>query len=298
MLVRRHPLLTKFLQRYARFFGYDIYQYLLFFARVGYWPKFNDPKSFNEKICWLKFNYKNPKMSLYSDKLFIRRHVEKLCHNIRIPKIYFVSSDPESITFSDIPDRCVIKSNHASGQVMFYERGVTSEIELVNICQQWLSSRYGNLWGEWAYRDIKPMIYGEEFLCSADGKVPNDYKVIVLNGMAEFVQVDYDRFGSHTRDCYDTNWNRLDVVYGYSAGRGISKPRRLQEMLDAAEKIAGDLPFIRVDFYVIGGDIYFGEVCFYPVSGMGPFIPEHYDWKFGAALELPCDFTLQSNERR
>ena len=42
-----------------------------------------------------------------------------------------------------------------------------------------------------------------------------------------------------------------------------------------------------MDFYEIEGKVIFGELTFFPGSGMEKFEPEEWDYKFGELLKLP-----------
>lgn len=266
-----------------------VYQKLLFYGRVGYWPNFDNPRSFNEKICWIKFYYRDPRLPLFTDKLAVREYVRKVAPEVNIPEVYFVVDRPEDIPFDKLPERCVIKPNNASKRIIFYEKGNSNTAEVRRIVRKWLNSPYGWDRLEWAYENIKPLVLGEELLLDETENIPDDYKVFVLGGKALLISVISGRFVNQKRSYYDRYWNRIDITRGrYPKGPEIPKPDCLEKMLSVAERLADDLALARVDFYIIKGKLYFGEMTFYPESGMGAFHPREFDFKFGAELLLPC----------
>lgn len=63
-------------------------------------------------------------------------------------------------------------------------------------------------------------------------------------------------------------------------------PENLNEMISIAEQLSDGFKFLRVDLYNVKGKIYFGELTFYPASGMGAFVPEVWDEKLGSLLNV------------
>ncbi|HWT42887.1 MAG TPA: ATP-grasp fold amidoligase family protein [Sphingopyxis sp.] len=59
---------------------------------------------------------------------------------------------------------------------------------------------------------------------------------------------------------HDHDWRQL-----VAASESTPPPPSLAAMLEAAEALAGDMAFVRIDFYDIAGKPYFGEFCFIPV---------------------------------
>ncbi len=115
-----------------------------------------------------------------------------------------------------------------------------------------------------------------------------DYKVFCFNGEPKFIQLDYDRFSNHRRTIYDIDWNILPVTYRYKSdeNRYFKRPEELSKILNYSRELSKTIPFVRVDFYIIKNQVYFGEMTLYPLSGFGKFNPEIYDLKFGEFLNL------------
>ena len=116
----------------------------------------------------------------------------------------------------------------------------------------------------------------------------NDYKFWVFDGNVKFIQVDLDRFSHHKRQFYDVNWRRLDVQLKYPTGDScLPPPRNLDAMRAAAEQLADDLPFVRVDLYDCATGPRFGEMTFWPEAGLCSFRPRRLDRELGALWSYP-----------
>jgi hypothetical protein len=139
---------------------------------------------------------------------------------------------------------------------------------------------------EWQYKNIKPRIVVEKLLMDEVGGIPYDYKMHCFNGKLVFTQVDLDRQINHTRNLYDTDWHYIPCKWIYENGKSIQKPLMYNKMRELAEIIAADFIYVRVDFYVLGKSIYFGELTFHSESGLGHFEPEHFDRDFGKLLDI------------
>ena len=108
-----------------------------------------------------------------------------------------------------------------------------------------------------------------------------DYKFFCFDGKPYCVQVDSGRYDGHRQNFYDMQWNSLGVHCSYPEGEGVEKPLGFDEMKRLACQLSKDFPFVRVDFYNVGGKIYFGELTFYPSSGYGKFEPDKFDIELG-----------------
>ncbi|MGO9947118.1 MAG: ATP-grasp fold amidoligase family protein [Steroidobacteraceae bacterium] len=147
---------------------------------------------------------------------------------------------------------------------------------------EWQSRRYGAEWGEWLSGAIRPALLVEPFigeLC----ELPVDYKLWTFGGKVRMVQAATDRYSELKCTMFDTNWDRLPVkIAAYpSDPRPIPKPLSLNQMIEAAEILAEDLPFVRIDFYEVGNVPKFGEMTFYPGAGIDGFDPLEWDFKLG-----------------
>lgn len=261
------------------------------FKRIlGYSLNLKDPKTFNEKINWLKINERTPLHTICSDKYAVREHVQNRIGSEYLVPLVLDTKSPSDLIPENLPDfPFVIKTNNDSGGVtIVWEKASIDWIQLRKDFTRRLKSNYfifGN--GEWQYKNIKPRIIVERLLQDEEGKIPSDYKLHCFNGKLQFTQVDIDRHESHKRNLYDINWNLIPCLWAHKNGKTIKKPDNYEKMKIIAEKLAKDFTYVRVDLYVIRNLIYFGEITFHSGSGNEKFIPEIWDYKFGEMLHLP-----------
>jgi hypothetical protein len=170
----------------------------------------------------------------------------------------------------------VVKANHGCKQFVV----VRCEADWVlakRLAPHWLKGRYGGWLDEWHYRHAERFLFVEPFI-GPDVGLPLDYKVFVFAGVAEFIQVHLDRANRHRWIQFDRNWNQLSAS---EANDHVPAPSRFEEMLMAAELMARDRDHLRVDFYQVGGRLWFGECCLFPGSGLDKFQPASLDAAFG-----------------
>lgn len=265
----------------------------IFWTRHGYWPHFSTSRTFNEKV-WARMLFdRNPRWTLFSDKLQARAHVARTAGSEYLVPLLWTGDKPEAIPFDDLPSKFVIKTNHGCGcNIIVTDKTHLNRQKVRRHLGRWLRVNYCQdqyLGTEWGYKHIKPTIMIETFLNSTR-TVPEDYKFFCYSGRAEFCKVDFDRFGNHSELFLDRCCNRLPIQ-----GRGIlrhqgkySPPNTFEAMLDVAESIAQDIDFLRVDLYSVGGRIYFGELTCYHGGGMIRLCPRLYDVLLGEKWNINC----------
>lgn len=273
----------------------DAFAALYGLGRVGYLTRIERPRTFVEKLLWLKRHYRHPLMPQLVDKVDVREYVKAVAPELRFAELYAVSTSASDFPFAQLPDRAVLKPTHASGHVAFWRPG-TDRGKLVERLDGWLKIRYHESLGEWFYEPLTPRILAEEDLSDEGGTPPTDYKVLVLNGRAEQVQVFLGRDVRLTRAMFDRDWRLVPAWRGARHGsRPLivpddelpPRPPQLEAMIAAAERLAAPFPFVRVDFYIVREELYFGEMTFMPSGGYVPLEPRIHDQRLGDLLELP-----------
>lgn len=259
-----------------------------YFWNHFHFPNLEEPTGFNEKIIWLKLHYRDPLLKVCADKFQVRDYVAQTLDESFLIPLVAVWESPDDIDEATLPDRCILKATHGSGWNVVYKRHDKTEFGAVREqLRQWLAMDFYEVGREWCYKEISPRILCESFLSGPDGDSPWDYKLFCYHGEPKFVQVDYNRFGKHTRALYDTHWKRLNCSLEYPAHRiDTDRPAALGLMLEASRKLSQPFPFCRVDFYEVSGRVYFGELTFYPGKGVERFRPRDYDYVFGAPLDI------------
>lgn len=251
-------------------------------------PNLRNPKTFNEKLQWLKLYWHNPILSKCADKYSVRAFVHQKGLSSILNDVYKVYEAEDDINLMELPTKFVMKATHGSGwNIICENKNVLNwDKEKVKI-RNWLNTNYFYYGREWAYKHIKPRIICEKFLEDENGQPPKDYKIFCFNGVPRFIQVDLDRFSQHKRNMYDLSWNLLDFELLYTKSPEFTeKPQNLEKMIEIAKKLSEDFPFVRVDLYNINGKILFGELTFYPGNGQEPFYPIEYDEIIGDYLIL------------
>lgn len=265
----------------------------LFRLKLGYKLNLNNPKTYNEKLQWIKLCDKNPLMPKCCDKYAVREYVEsKGCGEI-LNKLIWEGFNPEDIPFDKLPKRCVIKVTHGSTfNIICEDTSKLDREEVITKCKKWLKAKFLPCYGEWFYGIEKPRVIVEEYLEGDGGKPLFDYKIFCFNGIPKMVYVDTWKDGKHTINAYDMDLNLLKgVELGYPNDETtvVEKPGAWDEMVRYAERLSEDFNHVRVDFYYTHGKIYFGELTFTKSAGFGKIKPLDFDYKMGDMLSLPCD---------
>jgi hypothetical protein len=252
---------------------------LLHLARNRHLPNFDAPRTFNELVQARKLKDRNPLLPRLADKVLVKHYVaDRLGPDWVIPTLWHGRKLPGQPPW---PRPFVVKSNHGSQQCLFVRSESDPWPPVKRKAEKWLNSRYAWILGEWLYGQIEPQILVEPFIGSA-GSLPVDYKFFVFGGRAAFVQVDTDREHAHKRTLFNLDWERLPVRFQYPIDtREIAPPATLVRMIEAAETLGHDFDFVRVDFYEVGERPLFGEMTFYPGSGLDRFAPASADLMFG-----------------
>lgn len=276
------------------FNGIDDERYLKLLYRVMFGKTINlsSPKSFNEKLQWLKLWDRKLEYITMVDKYKVREYVtEKIGVQYLIP-LLGVWESPNEIDFAALPDKFVLKCNHNSGTGMYIctdkekmdIRKVTRELK------RGLKENYYLLHREWPYKDVPRKIIAEQYMKSDAGGL-TDYKIHCFNGEPKLILVCKDRFieTGLTEDFFSEEWEHLDIRRPShpNAVNPIPKPEELSQMLMLAKTLSEGIPFVRVDFYIIDHKIYFSELTFFPAAGFEKFIPDKWDRILGDWLELP-----------
>ena len=264
-------------------------RYFFTFHRFINWKQ---PKTYNEKLQWMKLYDRNPKYTDLVDKYEVRKYVADTIGEEHLIPCYGVWDSFSEICFDEIPYPFVLKCTHDSGSVVICKNKDTRDIQqMKKHFEECLNSDdcfYGGR--EWAYKDVKPRIIAEKFMVDESGVGLKDYKFFCFDGKVRsmFIATDRGVEGKEVKfDFFDENFNHLPFKHGHeNAAQQPKKPEGFEEMIELAEKLSKNLRAVRVDLYNINGTIYFGEMTFYHHCGFVPFDPEEWDYKFGEWLNI------------
>jgi hypothetical protein len=257
-----------------------------------------NPKTFNEKLQWLKLYDKNPLYTQLADKYEVREYVkEKLGEQYLVPLIGIYNS-VEQIPFDDLPDQYVLKCTHDSGTAII--KNATNEISVGEIkkkLKKALKRKYYYEHREWCYKNIKPRIMAEKYMSDGEfydsGKLIKgltDYKFFCFNGEPKFIYVSKGLEDHKTAyiSFYDLDYNLLP--FKRSDYKDFTtkppQPKNFEDMKRISKALSAGCPFLRVDLYEIDGKVYFSELTFSPCAGYLPFDPPEYNLIIGDMLDL------------
>lgn len=235
---------------------------LCYLWRHGRLPRLDQPVRFTEWVQWRKLNDRDARKPPLVDKVRVKHHVAALLGDEWItPTLYYGAALPAQ---PEWPRPFVVKARHGCRQHVFVRDDEVDWEDVQRRARGWTRGPYGVWLDEWIYRHVPLGVIVEPFI-GTDGVLPVDYKVHVFGGRTACVQVDQSREHGHQRAFFDTEWNCLWASSGYRLG---APPQSLSEMLSAAEWLGADFDFVRCDLYEIGGRPRFGELSFYPASGL------------------------------
>ncbi|TVX79109.1 glycosyl transferase [Peribacillus simplex] len=261
----------------------------------------NNPKTFNEKLQWLKLFDNNPFYTKLVDKYEVRKYVaEKIGKEYLVPLVGVYES-PQDIPFSELPEQYVLKCTHDSGTVIIKNStSILTEREIKQELRNAMKRNYYYEHRERPYKNITPRIICEKYMVDETGSELKDYKVFCFNGKPKLIQVDYGRFTKHHRNLYDIEWNYLpfSIQYPTDSSIHINKPNKLPDMLRLATVLAKDFPHVRVDFYSIYDRLYFGEMTFYHGAGLEKITPDEYNLYLGEFISLPYEDNNRSKVKK
>lgn len=261
---------------------------LMFKLKQGYCLNLQNPKTFNEKLQWIKLYDKNEWMPKCCDKYAVREYIQKMGGVDLLNILYWHGTNPNEIPYDTLPDKFVIKVTHGSTfNIIVTDKSKLDKEDTKNKLNRWLKIKFIPCYGEWFYGKVPPQIIIEQYLEDGHSNDLYDYKVFCFNGKAKLVDVHCGRFGTHKRNIYDLDWNLQKVNFKYENFEGIDKPAVLDELIRRAEILSSAFYHARVDFFIVNNKIYFGEITFTNGAGFDHITPYEFDLKMGSWLNLP-----------
>jgi hypothetical protein len=266
----------------------------LYLSYAGRKPNLTNPSTFSEKLQWLKLNYQNPLQTIGADKFLVRDYLINKGYESILSKVILVAERVEDLNINTLPEKFVIKATHGSGwNLICTDKKKVNWFWWRKIMNIWLHNNIFWPGREWPYKNMKPRLIVEEFMTDKSGLLM-DYKFFCFNGKAKFVQANKGRdTPNHAQNFYDLEWKILPFGKDLKPRPDINidAPSCLNQMIEIAQDLATEFPFVRVDFYEVNGKVIFGELTFYPKGGLPDFTPPEYDEILGSYFELPNSIT-------
>ncbi len=266
-----------------------LYLQLMALQAWGHRINFDNPRTFNEKLQWLKLYDRNPLYSRMVDKYEVRGYIsEKLGEEYLIPLVGGPWNSVDEIDLDALPEQFVLKSTHDSGGVVICRDKASFDFEAA---KRYLAKRLKRnfYWSgrEWPYKNVQPRIIAEKYMVDESGTELKDYKVMCFNGEPKLIQVHRGRFVNHTQDFYDAQWKLQNITqYCATSDQPMEKPEFLEEMLQLCRVVTKGIPQVRSDWYHANGRMYFGELTFFDAAGFDDFQPEEWNTIIGDWIDL------------
>lgn len=289
-----HPkdILSRLLIKYGGSIPDKAYLQMLYYLKMSERLDLKNPVKFSEKLQWLKLNDQNPEYTAIVDKAAVKEIVaKKIGREYVIPTLGLWNS-LEEIEWDVLPNEFVLKTTHGGGGAGVAICRDKSKFDKESAIKKLGISMKGDIYrnyGEWPYKDVPKRIIAEELIKTAGSEDLKDYKFFCFDGEPKFLKVDFNRFSDHHANYYDLNWSLLE--YGESGfdpdfNHIEEKPKNFDEMVKIVRTLSQSYKFIRVDLYNADGKIYFGEMTFFPASGMGKWTDPNDDEEIGNLLTI------------
>lgn len=267
----------------------ELFIKMQYFFMTGKALKSKKPRTFNEKIQWIKLNDRNEQYTELVDKFEVKKYVSKLIGEDYVIPTIGIWEHPDEINWKLLPDSFVLKCTHDSGGVVICsDKNKLDKRKVMTFLETRLKRNFYWHGREWAYKNVKPRIIAEPYLTDESGSELKDYKVFCFNGEPKLIQVDFGRYIDHHRNIYDTEWKYQNVSIKYPTlpDRKIVKPIILDNMLKKAKILSKGFYHARVDFYVIGEKLLFGEITLYHGNGCEKITPEAFSYAMGDWINI------------
>lgn len=285
--------------KYAtRFLPDKMYIQLYYFLKFKKKCDLKNPKTFNEKLQWIKLYDRNPQYIKMVDKYEAKNYVSRIIGAEYIIPTLGRWDKFKEIDFKSLPDQFVLKCTHDSNcTIICKDKKNFDFAKAEKRLTESLSFNYYYVGREWPYKYVKPRIIAEKYMNISNGTERNnkedgliDYKFYCFNGIPKFLYI------SQGLDHHETariSFVTLDWEFAPFERKDYKpftilppKPKNFDSMIEISKKLSKGHRFLRVDLYEIDEQVYFSELTFTPCSGMMLFKNPKDDEKLGHLLEL------------
>ena len=268
------------------------YLSILYRATLGKKMQWKAPKTFNEKLQWLKLYDRNPVYTTMVDKFEAKQFAAQLIgEQYVVPLLGGPWERFDQIDFEALPDQFVLKTTHDCGGVLICKDKSSLDRQAAKeFLEKHLKRDYYSTGREWPYKNVKPRIFAEAFLAELEDDL-RDYKFFCFDGVPKLMFIASERQSKEQEtkfDFFDMDFNHLSIINGHpNSPNPISRPENFEKMKELAAVLSKGIPHLRVDFYECSGRLYLGEMTFSHWGGLVPFEPEEWDEKLGSWIKLP-----------
>lgn len=292
LLYQPRKLADAFMMKFPLLTSDRTYIECLWRSKMNYPLNLKNPRTFNEKLQWLKLYDRRPIYTTMVDKFAVKEYVANLIGKKYVIPTLGVWDKTEDVEWDKLPNQFVLKCTHDSGGLVICKDKKKLDIDAaIKKLNKSLHYNYYMAGREWPYKNVPRRIIAEEFMTDKHGEL-RDYKFFCFDGKVKFFKIDFDRQTCHRANYYDRDGNLLyfgEKVCPPDYEKQLEIPICIEQMINTAEQIALKDGFVRVDLYNIDKKILFGELTLYPGSGFGEFEPDEWDKTIGAMINLPVD---------
>lgn len=199
-----------------------------YFGTFGRKLNLKNPKTFNEKLMWIKLNEDDTLKTLCTDKYKVRKYVSDKGLRHILNTTYYVYDNTSQINYDLLPNKFVLKCNKGSGGNIICRDKSKLDIKLANEkLDGWLSTDYSLISAETHGKNIEPKIICEEYLDDPFQKVPVDYKFHCFNGQPLVLELVLNRYELNQEHILlDLEWNNLEYTK-YKTNEDLLSKRKI-----------------------------------------------------------------------
>lgn len=291
----RNELLASILTKINFLFPDKLYLNLLFRLKMGYWIDWKNPRTFNEKLNWLKLYDRKPLYTKIVDKYLVKDYVKEIIGEEYIIPTLGVWDRPKDIDWDSLPNKFVLKTTHGgggNGVVICKDKTTFDKNDAIIKLKTSFNECTYKIFREWPYKNVDKKIIAEKYLEDTVVNELRDYKFFCFDGEVKYLYIATGRqkYGEPYFNFFDTDYNSLDFQQGHPRSEYIpSQPLCFDEMKKIAEKLSKGFSEIRIDLYEVNGKVYFGEMTLFHMAGFSSFNPNEWDYKFGEMIKLPFE---------
>lgn len=261
-----------------------IYLSILYYIKFQKFLRINHPKTFNEKLQWLKLNDRNPLYTILVDKIRVKDYVARIIGEAYVIPIIGIWESPKDIDYESLPKQFVLKWNHDSGSTIICtdkNRFDKKAAQRMLAYGKWINGYYPGR--EWAYKNVPQKVFAEKYICPKDGTDIINYRFYMFQGNLKGIFL--DRMNKQDKYHFLKYKDYAIILESTISHKALNQ---IDEMIDIAKKLARNLFHVRIDLYNIDKKIYFGEYTFYDGSGFDRNLSE-YNGLFDNWLILPTN---------
>lgn len=277
--------------RYTCILPDKIYLKKMYKQRNGKKLNLKKPRTFNEKLNWLKLYDRRTEYTIMADKYKVREYIARKIGEEHLIPLLGVWDSPDEIDFAALPNEFVLKCNHDNGVIICQDKNRLDIEKTKNELRYRLNCDYYKFQREWPYKKIDRKVICEEYIKENNRERLTDYKFHCFDGVPRFLYVVSDYDNEIWLDYFDMKYQKLPITHPAhprsSTNVSFSPPDNFERMKAIATAVSEGFPYVRVDLYNLSGKIYFGEATFFPTGGFAELIPKEWNLVLGDFVNLP-----------